>query len=313
MMTLTLARPTTVTPFLADALHGLTQERKTLPSKYFYDRRGSLLFDAICELPEYYPTRTETAIMQAHAPDMAAFLGDTCRLVELGSGSSVKTRLLLDAAPRLHSYVPVDISQEHLLATTQDLRDVYPHLDIAPVAADYTHLFDLPHGAASRTVAYFPGSTVGNFTPDEAHTFLQGVRTWADGLLVGVDLKKDVGILEAAYNDRQGVTAAFNLNILERMNAELGADFDLDNFAHWAFYNPYESRVEMHLLSLDAQTVTVGEQAIAFDADETVHTENSYKWDAGAFAALAGSAGWQARDVWTDERQWFSVQSFDAA
>lgn len=314
-MTLTLTRPTPETgdTLLADALSGLAAAQKTLPAKLFYDRRGSELFDAICELPEYYPTRTETAIMQAHAPHMAAFLGDTCRLVELGSGSSVKTRVLLDAAPRLHSYVPVDISREHLMATARDLQDAYPHLDVRPVAADYTRPFDLPRGESQRTVAYFPGSTVGNFTPPEAEAFLTGVRQWADGLLVGVDMKKDIGVLEAAYNDKQGVTAAFNLNILERMNTELGADFDLSNFAHWAFYNPYQGRVEMHLLSLEAQTVHMGGQAIAFHADETIHTENSYKWDADEFAALAGSAGWRPRQAWTDERGWFSVQSFNVA
>ena len=304
--------------FHADVIQGLTQPAKTLPCKYFYDAHGSKLFDQICELDEYYPTRTEMAIMQANIREMIALLGPGCRLVEYGSGSSLKTRVLLDNAPQLASYVPMDISREHLLQTAQELAAAYPNLDIQPVCADYTQTFTLPPDKQrpARTVVYFPGSTIGNFHPAQAEAFLRqiaGVCGAGGGLLVGVDLKKSSHVLEPAYNDRQGVTAAFNLNLLARINRELGGDFMLDNFAHHAFYNELRGRVEMHLVSLDAQTVTIGGHAIAFEADEYIHTECSYKYATQEFAELASNAGLRVQKVWTDADNLFSVQYLTVA
>ncbi len=304
--------------FCDEVLAGLTQEPKTLPCKFFYDARGSLLFDRICELEEYYPTRTEMAIMQSHAPDIAARLGAQCRLVEYGSGSSLKTRVLLDAARSLAVYVPVDISRQHLLNAADSLRAAYPNLPIRPVCADYTQPFTLPEGGtrAARTVVYFPGSTIGNFHPAQAQAFLQGVAAQCGpegGLLIGVDLKKDPQVLEPAYNDRQGVTAAFNLNLLTRINRELGGDFSEDAFAHYAFYNHGRGRMEMHLVSTRAQVVTIGGKTIAFDEDETIHTECSYKYDLEEFASLAARAGFALQRVWTDEEGLFSVQYLTVA
>ncbi len=302
--------------FLEEAIDGLTQDPKTLPCKFFYDARGSALFDQICELDEYYPTRTEMGIMQAHARDMSALLGTECRLVEYGSGSSLKTRVLLDNAQSLAAYVPMDISREHLLRTAEGLARAYPHVPILPVCADYTQPFDLPEGRESRTVVYFPGSTIGNFPPMQAREFLARIAQvcgQGGGLLIGVDLKKSPAVLEPAYNDRDGVTAAFNLNLLTRMNREIGADFDLTQFAHHAFYNTLHGRIEMHLVSLCAQTVTVSRERVAFRAGERIHTESSYKYALDEFACLAESAGLTVRQVWTDDNQMFSVQYLTVA
>lgn len=302
--------------FLDEALDGLTQTPKTLPCKFFYDARGSALFDQICELDEYYPTRTEMGIMRAYAPAMSALLGTNCRLVEYGSGSSLKTRVLLDNARRLAAYVPVDISREHLHRTASALEQAYPDIPILPVCADYTQPFDLPRSRAARTVVYFPGSTIGNFAPPQAREFLARVAQVCGpggGLLIGVDLKKSPALLEPAYNDQDGVTAAFNLNLLARMNREIGADFDLAQFAHHAFYNARLGRIEMHLVSLRAQTVLVGGKCIAFGAGERIHTENSYKYALDEFASLAASAGFQVRQVWTDAAPLFSVQYLTVA
>lgn len=302
-----------IASFYDDVIRGLSQEAKTLPCKYFYDAYGSQLFDQICELDEYYPTRTEMAIMRANIEEMTALLGPGCRLVEYGSGSSLKTRVLLDNAPKLASYVPMDISREHLFATAQELAQAYPHLDIRPVCADYTQLFTLPQEKQrpARTVVYFPGSTIGNFHPAQAEIFLRqvaGVCGLGGGLLIGVDLKKSPQTLEPAYNDQKGVTAAFNKNLLTRINRELEGDFDADKFAHHAFYNDLMGRMEMHLVSLEAQSVTIGEQIVQFDEDEYIHTECSYKYATDEFACLASNAGLRVQKVWTDVDNLFSVQ-----
>lgn len=314
--TATLDYPPDTSSFLDEAIDGLTQTPKTLPCKFFYDERGSALFDQICELDEYYPTRTEMGIMQANAPAMSALLGSHCRLVEYGSGSSLKTRVLLDNARRLAAYVPVDISREHLHRTASGLERAYPHIPILPVCADYTQDFDLPTSRAARTVVYFPGSTIGNFPPPQAREFLARIAQVCGpggGLLIGVDLKKSAAVLEPAYNDQGGVTAAFNLNLLVRMNRELGAGFDLTQFAHHAFYNARLGRIEMHLVSLQAQTVIVGGQRIAFGAGERIHTESSYKYALDEFAVLAESAGFVVRQAWTDAEPLFSVQYLTVA
>ena len=299
--------------FESEVLAGLSTFEKTLPCKYFYDAYGSALFDQICELPEYYPTRTEAAIMQGNAAEMAALVCPDSLLIEYGSGSSIKTRILLDRLPRLAGYVPMDISREHLRRTAAQLAKAYPHLDILPLCADYTTEFTLPPACrpVGSHVVYFPGSTIGNFHPIDAAAFLTSIAEvcgQSGGLLVGVDLKKDAAVLNAAYNDSQGVTAEFNLNLLTRMNAELRADFDLENFSHRAYYNALAGRIEMHLLSLKSQTVRLGGAEINFEAEESILTECSYKYSLLDFAGLAKSAGLAVRKVWTDSEQKFSVQ-----
>lgn len=299
--------------FAEEVIAGLQQEAKTLPCKYFYDEYGSQLFDRICELPEYYPTRTEMGIMRAHVGEMAALLRPGCRLIEYGSGSSLKTRILLDNTPNLASYVPVDISREHLYKSACALSDIYPDLEVLPVCADYTEAFSLPWGsrAVTHSVVYFPGSTIGNFPPKQAACFLRQISELCGeggGLLIGVDLKKAPQILEPAYNDAQGVTAAFNLNLLDRINRELGADFDLTQWEHFACYNPFQGRIEMHLVSLCEQIVSIGGTRIDFAEDEMIHTESSYKYGLDGFKTLADTAGWQVEKVWTDPKRLFSVQ-----
>ena len=296
--------------FLDEVEAGLRQPQKAIPSKFFYDRRGSALFDRITALDQYYPTRTETAIMERHVGAMARRVGREALLVEYGSGSSTKTRILLDHL-RLAAYVPIDISCEHLLRTSEKLAEAYPDLDVRPVCADYTSAFALPDVQARRTVVYFPGSTIGNFKPEEAEAFLRRIADVCGrggGLLIGVDLKKDRATLEAAYDDGEGVTALFNLNLLRRINRELGADFDLDAFAHRAFYNADEGRIEMHLVSLKDQRVRLNGTSVAFEEGETIHTENSYKYSLGGFARLAARAGFAVEAVWTDADDRFSVQ-----
>ena len=298
--------------FRAQVAWGLSQTRKRLPCKFFYDQRGSQLFDQICELPEYYLTRTELEILKRHAGEMAAALGPRCRFVEYGSGSSLKTRLLLDQLSDLVSYVPLDISREHLHQAAGRLAQRYPALKILPVCADYTRPFEIPDGdGAARTVVYFPGSTIGNFEPHEARDFLREAaqRCGAGGgLLIGVDLKKDPSLLHAAYNDARQVTAQFNLNLLARINRELDGNFALERFAHYAFYNPRLGRIEMHLVSQAAQTVRAAGRQFPFDDGETIFTENSFKYTLEQFESLAMSSGWAVRQVWTDDRRLFSVQ-----
>jgi dimethylhistidine N-methyltransferase len=304
--------------FRADVLAGLRRTHKRLPCKYFYDDVGSQLFDRICELPEYYPTRTELAILHADAPAMACRLGPDCLIIEYGSGSSTKTRLLLDALDRPAGYLPVDISREHLERSAAALAAEFLGLAVLPVCADFTRHIELPPGvpAASKRVVYFPGSTIGNFAPPAARRLLAGMARLVGrdgGVLVGVDLKKDPKVIEAAYDDAAGVTAAFNRNLLARINRELGGDFRLDEFLHHALYNPTRGRIEMHLISRRRHTVRIGGECIAFDEGEAILTECSYKYTVRGFQALAASAGLRARQVWTDKRRWFSVQYLTAS
>jgi dimethylhistidine N-methyltransferase len=299
--------------FREEVLQGLQKTQKELPSKFFYDERGSQLFEQICGLDEYYLTRTELGIMRDHAGEMAELLGPQCLLVEYGSGSSTKTRLLLNHLPQPAAYVPIDISKEHLIEAASALADAYPELEVLPVCADYTTDFALPVPTmpATRTVVYYPGSTIGNFDHEPAQRFLQHIAQVCKvggGLLIGVDLRKDPGKLHHAYNDWEGVTAAFNLNLLVRINRELGADFDLDQFRHYAFYNPRVGRVEMHLVSLQDQEVHLGQDKFAFAIGESIWTESSYKYSLDLFAAMAESAGFRVEQLWTDSRQLFSVQ-----
>jgi dimethylhistidine N-methyltransferase len=292
---------------------GLAAPRKTLPCKWLYDARGSALFERICELPEYYPTRTELAILEAHAGEMAERLGPRCLLVEYGSGSSRKTRLLLDRLVEPAGYVPIDISRSALAASAHALAEAYPGLEVLPVCADYAEPVELPRPRrpAERRAVFFPGSTIGNFTPPDAQRFLARMARVAGpggGVLIGADLRKDPALLEAAYDDAAGVTAAFDRNLLVRINRELGADFPVERFQHRALWNEADGRVEMHLVSLDARTVTVAGRRFAFAAGESIHTENSYKYTLPGFAALAAGAGLAVRRVWTDPRGWFSVQ-----
>lgn len=296
-----------------EVLRGLARPHKELPAKLFYDEIGSQLFDQICDLGEYYLTRTETAIMQERAGEIASIVGGGCVLVEYGSGSSRKTRILLDSLREVAAYVAIDISREHLTRTMADLALAYPRIAMIPVWADYTAPFDLPllDWPASRRVAYFPGSTIGNFHPPEAVDFMKRIAQAVGpggSLIIGVDLKKDPATLQRAYNDRASVTAAFNLNVLARINRELGADFRIDRFLHHAFYNLREGRIEMHLISLEDQVAHVDGVAIAFGAGESVLTEVSYKYTTQEFAQLAARAGFTVRRVWTDAERRFSVQ-----
>jgi L-histidine Nalpha-methyltransferase len=298
--------------FRADVLRGLSARAKEIPSKYFYDEAGSKLFDRICELEEYYPTRTELAIMRQHAGEMAALVGPGCLLAEYGSGSSVKSRLLLDRLEAPAAYVPIDISREHLLESAAALARDYPHLEVLPVCADFTRPFDLPATARRpwRRVVYFPGSTIGNFTPDEAVKLLRRTARLGgpgSGLLLGVDMKKEPQVLHAAYNDARGVTAAFNRNLLVRINRELGADFQPEQFWHHACYNPTEGRVEMHLVSRQGQRVRVAGEVFALAEGESIRTEYSYKFGPTDLRRLAAASGYEVRGAWTDGGRYFSV------
>ena len=323
--------------FRAEVLAGLTASPKRIPPKFFYDRRGSRLFEEICELPEYYLTRTETAILRERAAEIADLIAsgrhggvtkDRIReaadgadpasgrdpiLIEYGSGAGRKTRILLDALKGRGAYVPIDISKQHLLESAAEPASLYPELRVVAICADYSKAFSLPPDLSSpgrRRLAFFPGSTVGNLDPPEAVAFLKRiVKLVGPGgaLLLGVDLKKDPAVLHAAYNDAAGVTAEFNLNLLHRMNRELGADFDLAAFRHRAFYNEPLGRIEMHLESLRDQTVRLGERSIAFGQGETVHTENSYKYSVAETHRLAAKAGFHSGPTWTDVDRLFSV------
>lgn len=297
--------------FRTDVIAGLSQPQKTLPCKYFYDEHGAQLFDAICRTPEYYPTRTEIALLRHHASDIAALAGPGAHLIELGSGSGVKARILLDALESPRSYVPVDISAVGLYAEAASLQLSYPHLAVTPVYADFTRPFTLPSACdKGRKVSFFPGSTIGNFTPEEADAFLRRTAKMLgrDGLLVvGVDLKKNKRLLDDAYNDAGGVTAAFNLNILRRINRELRANLDLSAFTHCAHYNAARSCVEMHIYSLAFQSVRVDGHLCSFAPDESIHTENSHKYAVAEFQALAHESGFSPVQVWMDEARLFSV------
>lgn len=298
--------------FLSDVLAGLQMTPKQLPCKYFYDQRGSELFDRICQLDEYYLTRSELVIMDRFASEMGAQIGPGAMLVEYGSGSSVKTRYLLDDLPDAVAYVPVDISGEHLQSTARELARDYPRIEVLPVCADFTEHFALPASKrpATHSAVYFPGSTIGNFLPDQAAELLLRITRLCGkdgGLLIGIDLKKDPTTIEAAYNDPSGVTAEFNLNLLGRINRELGANFDLGSFFHQARYNSQLGRVEIYLVSNAAQTVAIGNERIEFVPDEMICTEYSHKYTVEEFAAIAATAGLSLHDQWTDKNGYFAV------
>ncbi|QEL16626.1 L-histidine N(alpha)-methyltransferase [Limnoglobus roseus] len=296
--------------FRTDVLLGLSLPQKRLPSKYFYDAVGSRLFDQITKLDEYYLTRTELAIMRANAAAMAARCGSKCLLIELGAGSLVKARLLLDRLDRPAGFVPVDVSGDHLRAAANELAAEYPALAVHPTVADFTRPFEVPRVPAARPVIYFPGSTIGNFDPSEADTLLRHIARLAGpagGLLLGLDLRKAPAVLGPAYNDAQGVTAAFNRNLLVRINRELGGDFDPAAFHHTAFYNLDQSRMEMHLVSATDQQVRVGDRVFPFRAGESIHTENSYKYDLANFTRRAAGCGLRVEETWTDADRYFAV------
>jgi len=299
--------------FADHVVAGLSDTPKWLSAKYFYDAAGSALFEEITRLPEYYPTRTELSILTRCAGEMSGYIPLSAALVEFGTGSTKKARILIDAAPQLAAYVPVDISPEFLAQEAAAVRRDVPWLPVLPVAADFTRDFELPAQIRSRPrVGFFPGSTIGNFEPGDATEFLrQAARVLGQGatMIVGVDLTKDEAVLNAAYNDAAGVTAEFNLNILARMNRELDGNFDVASFRHRAFYNTEHHRIEMHLESLRAQTVTVAGRAVSFEKGETIHTENSYKYTVDSFRALARDAGWRWAATWTDEKNYFSLHA----
>ncbi|MBC5766003.1 L-histidine N(alpha)-methyltransferase [Ramlibacter sp. GTP1] len=305
------AAPRAGSEFAADMLKALDTRPRSISPKYFYDSAGSQLFDAICELPEYYPTRTEIGILTQCAGEVAQLAGPRAEIVEFGAGSLLKIRLLLDAMKEPARYMPVDISGDHLAGSAAALRRDYPGLDVHPVVGDYTQrvLLPVPRAGGGRRIGFFPGSTIGNFTPREAVHFLEvaGQVLRGGALLLGADLVKDPAVLHAAYNDSAGVTAAFNLNLLARANRELGADFALDQWAHYAFYEPRQQRIEMHLVSRRAQQVTVCGQRFDFAEGEALHTENSYKFTIEGLRALAMEAGFRPGPVWCDARQLFSV------
>lgn len=304
--------------FQSAVIAGLSQQPKELPCKFFYDERGSRLFDQICTLDEYYPTRTEIGLLEDNAARIAELIGENCQLIEFGSGSSVKVRVLLDALKSVAAYTPVDISREHLIRSASDLARDFPGLEVIAVCADYTRPFTVPLPRAhsdARRVVFFPGSTIGNFTRDQALEFLAGTKqVMGSGgrLLIGVDLKKDPRILDAAYSDQEGVTAAFNLNLLLRINRELGADFDLSSWRHRAHYDTNHGRVEMHLVSQRRQTVRVNGNSFSFARGETIHTENSYKYALDEFQALGRAAGLTPVEAWIDADRLFSVHFFRA-
>lgn len=302
--------------FTAAVLDGLSRPQKTLPCRFFYDARGSELFEEITALPEYYPTRTETAILQAHAGEMADGVSDSSVLVELGSGSSLKTEILLAELPRSCAYVPIDVSRAALDGATRRLAARFPGLDLRPIVGDFARAIVFPADLADRPkTGFFPGSTIGNLTPIEAARLLAVLRaTLSPGgrLIVGVDLKKDTRRLVAAYNDKAGVTAAFNLNLLARINRELGGNFDLEGFRHEAIYNARDGRIEMHLVSRRDQTAEVAGRRFRFRKGETIHTENSYKYTVRQFQDLARASGWLPARVWTDAGNLFSVHELAA-
>jgi L-histidine Nalpha-methyltransferase len=301
--------------FLTDVIAGLSKRARTLPCKYFYDERGSELFQKICELPEYYLTRAELQILGRYADEMANAAGPRIELIGLGTGAGTKTRILLDKLQAPVAYVPVDISKEQLQRSTKLFQKIFPELEILPVCADYLEPVTLPAASnrPTRKVVYFPGSTIGNFKPDPARKFLRRISNYVEpggGLLIGVDLHKNRHVLERAYNDSAGVTAQFNLNLLVRANRELGADFDVKRWRHQAVYNPTESRVEIYLVSDTPQPVRIADRRFDFRAGEKITTEYSYKHGPEAFIALARSAGFEFAHMWTDDERLFGVFYF---
>ena len=299
--------------FRDDVVEGLRAAPRSLPSKYFYDQRGSALFERITTLEAYYPTRTERGILETHAADIAAAIGPGAVLIEFGSGSSSKTRILLDRLEDLAAYVPIDISSDYLQRSVERLRREYPDLPIAPVVADYTLPFVAPDLPAGRRVVFFPGSTIGNFEADESVRFLRrvaGLAGHGGRLLLGVDLVKDPRVLELAYDDPEGVTATFNRNLLERINRELGGDFDPAAFRHLARYDPDRRRVEMHLVAERDQVVSVCGERFVLSRGEAIHTENAHKYTLESAEAMGAEAGFRLERTWMDERRWFAVLLF---
>ncbi|MFE1245417.1 L-histidine N(alpha)-methyltransferase [Fictibacillus sp. NPDC058756] len=298
------------TDMYIEILNGLKSSPKSISPKYFYDKKGSELFESITMLREYYPTRTELFILNKYKSEMANAAGTNSALIEFGSGSSEKVRTLLEAMPELKEYVPIDISKDFLYQSARALSMEYPGLNVYAVSADYTAKFEMPKLESERKVVFFPGSTIGNFEPHEMEDFLKQTAELlkpGGGLLIGVDLKKDQAVLNAAYNDKKGVTRDFNLNLLNRLNRELLANFKLEDFSHHAFYHAEKGRVEMHLVSLKNQVITIGDVQIAFQEGETIHTENSYKFTIKEFHQIAAMCGFKPKKVWCDERQWFTI------
>ncbi|MES2950767.1 MAG: L-histidine N(alpha)-methyltransferase [Pseudomonadota bacterium] len=302
--------------FLLDLKHGLARQQKNISPKYFYDAEGSRLFDAICTLPEYYPTRTELSILHRHAREIALHIGPHAEIIEFGAGSMQKVRVLLDAMDRPLRYIPLDISGEHLFEAAEKLRKAYPTLEVEPLVTDYTRDLVLPPDVPpeGRRVGFFPGSTLGNFEPLDALRFMRMCAKTLQGgaMILGADLVKHPDTLHAAYNDGQGITADFNRNVLVRANRELGADFELDQFAHSAFYNAPYQRIEMHLMSMRPQKVRVGDTSYAFAQGETLHTENSYKFTVDGLHQLAARAGFTPGQSWTDPDHKFCLLWLDA-
>lgn len=299
--------------FLNDVVWGLRQNQKQLACKYFYNERGSQLFDDICQLEEYYPTRTETALLKAHSEEISNLIGSGVCLIEYGCGSLVKTRILINALDRPFLFVPIDISEDHLLRSAQELASQYKELKVFPKVADFTQTIVLPEQINSndiKCIGFFPGSTIGNFNHGEAIKFLQRVSETVGqggGLLIGVDMKKSAKTLVRAYDDAAGITAAFNLNLIERINQELEGDFDVSAFKHQARYNRLEGRIELHLVSLKQQNVHIQGFDFSFDKGETIHTENSYKYHPKEFGALAERGGFTAVKTWVDKKKLFSL------
>jgi len=301
---------------LAELVDGLRQPLKTVSPKYFYDERGSQLFEQITELPEYYLTRTELSIMNHHIDEMAALIGPKTSLIEFGSGSSQKIRILLEHLVDLAAYVPVDISREHLVASADALAADYPDIEVLPVAADFTQPFDLPNPVVMpvRNIVYFPGSTIGNFSPEAALGLLEVMHHEAGtggGLLIGIDLRKDRDTLERAYNDARGVTAEFNLNVLNHLNKAFGANFDVGAFRHVAEYNEIDGRIEMYLVSEEEQSVSIGDSRVEIAAGERILTEHSHKYALDEFNALTAQVGFKSVSHWTDADKKFAVCFFE--
>ena len=304
-----------ITDDLREILTGLGESQKAISSKFFYDERGSRLFDQICDLPEYYLTRTELGILREHVVDMVDAIGPQASLIEFGSGSSLKIRILLENLDQLAAYVPVDISRDYLVMAADDIARDFPEIEVLPVAADFTYPFGLPDPVVTpvRNVVYFPGSTIGNFSHTAAHDLLRVMHHEAGNygaLLIGIDLQKDKEIIEAAYNDCAGVTAEFNLNILRRINREFGADFELDDFRHRAIYNEASGRIEMYLISSCDQIVTIAGHNFAISAGESILTEHSHKYTTGGFVAMAARAGFRLEKHWSDSGKMFAVLYF---
>lgn len=300
--------------FLQDVISGFEKPQKTIPSKYLYDQTGSELFEQITELEEYYPTRTEVSILMDNKNEIAGLLGENIHLIEFGSGSSRKVRILLDALSNLQRYLPVDISREFLYQEAQSLSTEYPDIRITAICGDYTSQLKLPEDLEGKKVVFFPGSTIGNFSPDEMDQFflkVNSILSPGDGLLIGVDTKKDVSVLHAAYNDSIGITAKFNMNLLERVNRELLADINPRDFIHRAFYNEDVGRIEMHLKSKRSQKFTIGGRGYSIRKGETIHTENSYKFSNGEFQEVVGRFGFTPIRVWTDKLENFSIHYFE--